>query len=113
MIEAVDELREIINYVKIFESTKECHDEVRRTADGKIFLIANLTQGLSLLTTAHDHPQLDCVYLYDSSGNTDRQEKQYSKVVLDRFAHWSIYAYSLFSTRFEASTIRSQWPNDI
>ena len=85
LIEASDELRAIINYVKIFESIKECQDEVRRTTDGKIFLITSMRQGLSLLTTVHDHPQLDSVYMYDSGNTKDRQENQYSKVIFDRF----------------------------
>jgi hypothetical protein len=83
-IEASDELRGTINYVKIFERTKDCQDEVSRTTKGKIFLITSLKQGLSLLTMVHDHPQLDSVYMYDPSNTADRQQKQYNKVI---FSH--------------------------
>src|SRR4051794_31986568 len=62
-IETHDELRSIINHVKIFESNKECQREFEKITNGKIFLIINSTQSLSLLPNIHDHKQLHSIYI--------------------------------------------------
>lgn len=81
-IEMHDELRSIINYVKIFESNIECQREFGKITNGKIFLIVNCVQGLSLLPLVHDHKQLHSIYVYHNGDNVDmeRAATQYRKV---------------------------------
>src|SRR5579871_1482769 len=48
-LESHEELRSIINYLKIFESNKECEKAFEKITNGKIFLITNCHQGSLLL----------------------------------------------------------------
>jgi len=81
-IETHDELRSIINHVKIFESNIECQIEFEQIINGKIFLIVNCVQSLSLLPIVHDHKQLHSIYIYHNgdSINMEQTTTQYKKV---------------------------------
>ena len=81
-IEAQDELRSMINYVKIFESSAECQRQFSKISSGKIFFIANSIPSLSLLPIIHDHEQLHSIYIYHNDNNTDLAQttSQYKKV---------------------------------
>jgi hypothetical protein len=81
-IETHDELRSIINHVKIFESNLECQIEFEQITNGKIFLIVNCVQSLSLLPIVHDHKQLHSIYVYHNGDSIDMEQTttQYKKV---------------------------------
>jgi hypothetical protein len=81
-IETQDELRSIINQVKIFESNIECQKEFEKITNGKIFFIVTCIQASSLLSIIHDHKQLDSIYIYHSGDNIDMERitSQYKKV---------------------------------
>ncbi|CAF2610615.1 unnamed protein product [Rotaria sp. Silwood2] len=81
-IETQDELRSIINYMKIFESNDECEKEFKKIENGKIFFIVNCVQGLLLLPKVHDHKQLHSIYMYHNRDNVDMNqiENQYNKI---------------------------------
>ncbi|CAF4563733.1 unnamed protein product [Rotaria sp. Silwood1] len=81
-IETQDELRTIINYMKIFESNEECEKEFKRIKNGKIFLIVNCIQGLLLLPNVHDHQRLHSIYIYHNRDNVDMNQatNQYNKI---------------------------------
>jgi uncharacterized membrane protein len=83
-MEIFQNLRSIINFVKIFESTSECQKAVMKVDRGKIFVISHVLQGLILLNAVHDHPQLESIYLYKSQTTNDPILNQYSKVILLR-----------------------------
>jgi hypothetical protein len=86
-IETAIELRSIINYLKTFETNMECQREFNKIINGKIFLIASYSQGLSLLPTIHDHKQLHSVYIYQKNDTVDMERitDQYKKVFYIRF----------------------------
>ena len=73
-MEAEDELRSIINYVKIFESSAERQREFSK--------ITNSIPSLSLLSTIHNHKQLHSIYIYHNDNNTslERTVSHYKKV---------------------------------
>ncbi|CAF0981918.1 unnamed protein product [Rotaria sordida] len=81
-IETQDELRAIINYMKIFESNEECEKEFKKIKNGKIFLIVNCVQGLLLLPNIHDHQKLHSIYMYHNHDNVDMNQatNQYNKI---------------------------------
>ncbi|CAM4757210.1 unnamed protein product [Rotaria magnacalcarata] len=77
-MEAPDELRVVINHVEIFESNEECVRRFEKIKQGKIFLIANLTQALLLLPRIHDHQELYSIYMYPDRNNIDMNEITYN-----------------------------------
>ncbi|CAF3386784.1 unnamed protein product [Rotaria socialis] len=77
-MEASDELRAVINHVEIFESNEECVRRFEKIKQGKIFLIANLTQGLLLLPIIHHHQELCSIYMYPNRDNIDMNEITYN-----------------------------------
>ena len=89
-IETKNELRAIINYVKIFERIPECVEEFANVMNGKIFLLVDCVQSLSLLPVIHDRKQLHSIYIYHNHDTTDMEQisKKYKKVFL--------FDYSLF-----------------
>jgi len=113
-IEMHDELRSIINYVKIFESNIECQREFEKITIGKIFLILNCVQGLSLLPMVHDHKQLHSIYVYHNGDNVDMEQAatQYKKAFFLIFDSCDLTTISSF-VRLEEYMIRSLRLNDI
>lgn len=81
-IETHNELRSIINHVKIFESNIQCLIEFEKILNGKIFLIINCTESLSLLPKLHNHRYLHSIYIYHNGDNIDMEQAkiQYRKV---------------------------------
>ena len=69
-LEIPDELRAIVNHVRIFESFHQCQIEINKVLTGKIFLLTDILHGLPCLNLIHDHPTLDSVYMYGSTNNT-------------------------------------------
>jgi len=112
-IEAHDELRSIINHVKIFESNIQCQNQFEKITNGKIFLIVNCVQSLSLLPIVHDHKQLNSIYIYHNgdSINMEQTATQYKKVFFHIFDYYDLKNKCFI--RLEEYMIHSLWLNDI
>jgi hypothetical protein len=81
-IETQDELRSIVNYLKTLETNTECLEELNKITKGKIFLIVNSVQSISLLPIVHNHKQLHSIYIYHNGESIDMEQMstQYKKV---------------------------------
>jgi hypothetical protein len=84
-METHDELRSIVNYLKASETNTECLEEFSEITKGKIFLIVNCVQSLSLLPIVHNHKQLHSIYIYHNGDSIDMEQiqSQYKKVFFD------------------------------
>lgn len=82
-IEVRDELRAIVNYTKIFESTEEFIRDFEKITHGKIFLIVNYAQGFPLLSRIHNYQELYSIYIYTNGQLVDNSQivENYNKVV--------------------------------
>lgn len=84
-------LRTIINHLKIFDSTDECHQYIQsRSKEDRFLLIINDRFDRELISTIHDNYQVSSIYIYCSNENKIKQwSKGFSKV-----RHCLEYIYS-------------------
>lgn len=109
-IDTKDELRAIVNYLKVFERNSECVNEFNNVTKGKIFLLVSCVQSIPVLPVIHDHKSLHSIYIYHSGDTTDMQQisKQYRKVFLFNYScEEKKFNNFFFDDRSKACMIRS------
>ncbi|UJR18513.1 hypothetical protein I4U23_005420 [Adineta vaga] len=75
-----NELREIINYVKIFHNVDQCIEYVSKAVDDNIFIVLSVSTQ-SILETIHDLKQIELIYIFPAETINNSEYEKWSKVV--------------------------------
>jgi hypothetical protein len=81
-IDIQQQLRSIINYLKIFENIDDCEEYIRSLSkDNRIVLLINEKFALEITTRIHELRQVISIYIYSTDNDKDYEWiQQYKKV---------------------------------
>lgn len=81
-IDIQQQLRTIINYLKLFEDIDDCEQYIRSlTTDDRIVILINEKFALEFISRIHELRQIISIYIYSTDNNEDYQWiEQYKKV---------------------------------
>jgi hypothetical protein len=97
-IDIRQQLRSIINYLKIFEDINDCEEYIRSLSkDNRIVLLINEKFALEMTTRIHELRQVISIYIYSTDNDKDYEwSQQYKKVrvitVFINYKPWEGYA---------------------
>jgi hypothetical protein len=81
-VDIQQQIRLIINYLKIFEDIDDCEQYIRSLSkDDRIVLLINEKVALEMITRIHELRQITSIYIYSSDRNQNNEWiNQYKKV---------------------------------
>ena len=86
---SVNQLRHIVNSVKIFTDAEQCVDFIVDIEDAKFFLILSNATEETIMPLIHDAPQLDSVYVFSTNYSKYEQWMSKWKKIVDVFLNIS------------------------
>lgn len=86
---SVNQLRQIVNSVKIFTDVEQCVDFIVDIEDANFFLILSDAIEETVMPLTHDAPQLDSVYVFSNNYSKYEQWMSKWKKIVDVFSNIS------------------------
>ena len=79
--ETHQELRQVINHLRIFNDSDACEQCIREITQEKVVLIVSGMLGSKIIPRIHDLPQLSTCYVFcQNKQNNEKWAKNYAKV---------------------------------
>jgi hypothetical protein len=93
--DTLQELRQVINHLRIFDNSDQCEQYIRQITKEKVVLIVSGSLGQQVVPRLHDLPQFSACYVFcqDEKGNKQWASKYHKVKLLTRFSTASFDFY--------------------
>jgi hypothetical protein len=100
--DTLQELRQVINHLRIFDNSDQCEEYIRQITKEKVVLIVSGSLGRQVVPRLHDLPQFSACYVFcqDEKGNKEWASKYHKVKLLTRFSNASFDFYFVGKWRF-------------